>query len=163
MKPIKLVLIAGMALAVMASMSYAAASGPLGVLGPAAKQPLPVYEGLYDGHMDSYVITDVSSKSQAAALHINYSGELAAVKGLPLQYFIKGAAAKGQVAVFGSEPGEDDYNPLWLEAWVRWKSGVTPTLLTSDDDINAMAKAGKLTLTMTKIVLNAPILKVGHK
>jgi hypothetical protein len=160
---VKLFAIAAAALAIAASASYAAGSGPLGVLGSAAKQPVAVYQGLYDGHMDSYVITDVSSKSQAAALHINYSAALAGVKGLPLQYFIKGPAAKGQVSVFGSEPGETDYNPLWAEAWVTWKSGVTPTLLTSDNAILAMQKAGKLTLTKTTIVLNAPILHVGGK
>ena len=162
MSRVKLVVIAAAALAIVASASYAAAgSGPLGVLGSAAQQPLAVYQGLYDAHKDSYVITDVSSKSQAAALHINYSAELGAVKGLPLQYFIKGPAAAGQIAVFGSEPGEKDYNPLWQEAWVSWKSGVTPTLLTSDNNILAMQKAGKLTLTTTSIVLNAPILHVG--
>lgn len=162
MSRLKLVVIAAAALAIVASASYAASGdGPLGVLGAAVKQPLSVYQGLYDGHKDSYVITDVSSKSQAAALHVNYSAELAAVKGLPLQYFIKGPAASGQVSVFGSEPGEKDYNPLWQEAVVTWKSGVTPTLLTSDTDIESMAKAGKLTLTTTKVVLNAPILHVG--
>ena len=162
MSRVKLVVIAAAALAIVASASYAASGGgPLGVLGTASKQPLSVYQGLYDGHKDSYVITDVSSKSQAAALHINYSAELAAVKGLPPQYFIKGPAAAGQVSVFGSEPGEKDYNPLWQEAWVTWKSGVTPSLLTSDTDIEAMVKAGKVTLTMTKTVINAPILHVG--
>jgi hypothetical protein len=46
-------------------------------------------------------------------LHINYSAALGAVKGAPLQYFVPGPAASGQLAVFGSEPGESDYNPLW--------------------------------------------------
>ena len=163
MSRVKLFAIAAAALAIAASASYAAGSGPLGVLGSAAKQPVAVYQGLYDGHMDSYVITDVSSKSQAAALHINYSAALASVKGLPLQYFFKGPTAKAQVSVFGSEPGEADYNPLWAEAWVTWKSGVTPTLLTSDNAILAAQKAGKLTLTKTTTVLNAPILHVAGK
>lgn len=161
MSRVKLVVIATAALAIVASASDAASSGALGPLGPAAQQPVAVYQGLYDGHKDSYVITDVSSKSQAAALHINYSATLGAVKGLPLQYFFKGPVASGQVSVFGSEPGEKDYNPLWDEAWVTWKSGVKPTLLGSDNDIHAMQKAGKLTLTTTSVVLNAPILKVG--
>jgi hypothetical protein len=62
--------------------------------------------------------------------------------------------------VFGSEPGEDDYNPLWEEIAVRWKAGVTPVLLHQDDQIDALAKAGKLTETDLHIVLNAPITKV---
>ena len=36
-----------------------------------------------------------------------------------------------------------------------------PTLLGSDDAINAAAKAGKVTMKGNGIVLNAPITKVG--
>jgi hypothetical protein len=57
----------------------------------------------------------------------------------PAQYFIQGAAAAGQLAVFGSEPGEKDYNPLWEEKLVTWKAGAKPVLLTSDNQINALA------------------------
>jgi hypothetical protein len=71
----------------------------------------PVYKGFYDHHIDTYLITDVSSKSQAQAMHINYSAELKGVKGLPEQYFVRGRAAKGQLTIFGSQPGEADYNP----------------------------------------------------
>ena len=91
-------------------------------------------------------MTDVSSKAQATAMHINYSAELAKVKGAPPQYFIAGKAAPGQIAVFGSEPGEPDYNPLWEELIVTWKPGVTPVLLKQDDQINGLAKQGKLTV-----------------
>lgn len=82
-------------------------------------------------------------------------------EGLPLRYFVRGRAAHGQLTVFGSEPGEVDYNPLWLEVWVTWKKGVKPVLLGRDDQINSLQKKGKLTVKTTKIVLNAPILKVG--
>ncbi len=70
-------------------------------------------------------------------------------------------AAAGQLAVFGSEPGEKDYNPLWEERFVTFKPGVTPVLLTSDNQINSLAKAGKLTNQDAHIVLNAPITRVG--
>ena len=105
-----------------------------------------VYRGYYDHHVDTYLLTDVSNKAQAQAMHINYSKEIGTVKGLPLQYFVKGRAAKGQLTVFGSEPGEDDYNPLWEEVWVTWKPGVKPVLLGQDDQINSLVKAGKLTM-----------------
>jgi len=78
-----------------------------------------------------------------------------------LQYFVRGRAAKGQLTVFGSEPGESDYNPLWEEVWVTWKSGVKPVILGRDDQINSLAKKGKLRMKDAHIVLNAPILKVG--
>jgi hypothetical protein len=121
----------------------------------------PAYKGYYDHHIDTYLITDVSSKSQAKAMGINYSAELKAVKGIPDQYFVRGPAAKGQLTVFGPEPGEADYNPLWEEIWVTWKKGVKPVLLGQDDQIKGLAKKGKLTMKDAHVVLNAPILKVG--
>jgi hypothetical protein len=139
----------------------AAATGGLPNIGTPSMQAQPVYKGYYDHHIDTYVITDVSSKSQANAMHVNYSKAIGAAKGLPRQFFVKGAAAKGQLTVFGSEPGESDYNPLWEEIWVTWKSGVKPVLLGQDDQIDALAKKGKLTEKDAHIVLNAPILKVG--
>ena len=124
-------------------------------------QAQPVYRGYYDHHVDTYLITDVSSKSQARAMHVNDSAVLKAAHGLPLQYFVRGRAAHGQLTVFGSEPGESDYNPLWEEEWVTWKKGVTPVLLGQDNQIEGLAKKGKLTLKDAHIVINAPILKVG--
>ena len=50
-------------------------------------------------------------------------------------------AAKGQLSVFGSEPGESDYNPLWEEFFVTWKPGVTPVLLVKDDQVKSLAKS----------------------
>ena len=84
-----------------------------------------------------------------------------AVKGLPEQWFVRGRAAPGQLTVFGSEPGESDYNPLWEEVWLTWKKGVKPVLLGQDDQINALVKTGKLIQKDAHIVLNAPILTVG--
>lgn len=117
----------------------------------------------YDSHKDSYVNTDVSNKSQATALGINFAPTLAhTLSSSSPMYFVKGRAAAGQIAVFGSEPGEKDYSPLWREIWVVWKAGAKPILLTSDNKINALAKAGKLTEQPTSIVLNAPVTSVGH-
>jgi len=49
-------------------------------LGPAAQSSAKTYAGYYDGHKDTYIVTDVSSKSQASSMHINYSPPLANVK-----------------------------------------------------------------------------------
>ena len=151
----------GLGLVAAAAAIAAAATGGLPNIGKPSMTAQPVYKGFYDKHIDTYLITDVSSKSQAKAMNVNYSKELKTVKGLPLQYFVRGRAAKGQLTIFGSEPGESDYNPLWEEVWVTWKSGVKPVLLGRDDQINALAKKGKLTMQDAHIVLNAPILKVG--
>ena len=140
-----LIIAAAVVAAATAAVALASGSG-LPNIGSPKKTSEPVYRGYYDHHIDTYMLTDVSNKSQATAMHINYSAELGKVKGLPLQYFVKGRAAKGQLTVFGSEPGEDDYNPLWEEVWVTWKPGVKPVLLGQDDQINSLVKAGKLTM-----------------
>jgi len=160
MKHRGIALAAAALVAAIAVAAAAAAGGGRLSLGPAAQGQEPTYLGYYDGHKDLYVVTDTSSKSQAAAMSINYSSELASVKGAPSQYFISGPAAAGQLAVFGSEPGESDYNPLWEELIVTWKAGVKPVLLVQDDQINALAKKHELTVVDAHIVLNAPILKI---
>jgi hypothetical protein len=152
--------LAAFAVAVAVPAVAYAASSPL-LLGPSTQTQQTTYVGYYDGHKDTYVITDVSSKSQASALHVNYSAALATFKGAPAQYFVQGPAATGQITVFGSEPGKPDYNPLWVEVFVTWKAGTKPVLLTSDNQIMPLAKSGKLSLRTTTIVLNAPITHVG--
>jgi hypothetical protein len=156
----KLAATAAVVVASIAAVASAAVPNMLS-LGPAVKSKTPAYVGYYDGHRDTYFLTDTSSKPQAAAMHINYSAAIGKVKGAPAQYFIAGKAATGQIAVFGSEPGESDYNPLWEELIVTWKPGVTPALLTSDNMINSLAKKGKLTVTDVHVVINAPITNVG--
>jgi hypothetical protein len=154
----------GLAVAVAIAATATAAlasSGPL-MLGPAARSEQATYEAYYDGHKDTYLVTDVSNKAQAKSMHINYAAALKSIKGLPAQYFVQGKGATGQLSVFGSEPGESDYNPLWEEFFVTWKAGATPVLLVRDDQINELAKKGQLTLRDAHIVLNAPITKVGR-
>jgi hypothetical protein len=146
--------------AAVASAVAATSAGPLR-LGPSARAQMPSFKGFYDGHKDTYLITDVSSKAQAKALHINYSPALAGVRDAPAQYFVKGRAAAGQLAVFGSEPGETSYNPLWEELFVTWNAGVKPVLLVKDDQITALAARHKLKVRDAHIVLNAPITKIG--
>jgi hypothetical protein len=155
------ILIAAVVVLVAAGAAVASSGAGLPNIGTPAMTAQHVYKGYYDHHLDTYLLTDVSNKAQAKAMHINFSAEIGAVKGLPAQYFVKGHAAKGQLTIFGSEPGESDYNPLWEEMWITWKPGVKPVLLGQDDQIKSLAKAGKLTVKDAHIVLNAPILTVG--
>jgi hypothetical protein len=160
-KQVRRIALIGLTLLAATAAAAAASTGGLPHIGTPSMKTQPVYKGYYDHHIDTYLITDVSSKSQAKAMHVNYSAELKAVKGLPEQYFVRGRAAKGQLTIFGSQPGEADYNPLWEEVWLTWKKGVKPVLIGQDDQIDALEKKGKLTEKDAHIVLNAPILKVG--
>ena len=160
----RLVLSAGLmfvltATAVGAAITASPMTGP--IMGPATTIKRPAFLGYYDGHKDTYLNTDVSSKSDATTMHINYSARLRSVTGLPEIYLVEGKAAAGQLAVFGSQPGETNYSPLWSETILTWKAGATPVVITSDTQINKIEKTGKLTERDAHIVLNCPIIKVG--
>jgi hypothetical protein len=156
----KMVLFSGVALLVTAG--AVAASSTMGpVMGRASKISRPSFQGFYDGHKVTYLNTDVSNKADAAAMHINYSATIGKVKGLPEIYLVDGHAAPGQLAVFGSEPGEKTYSPLWSETLLTWKAGAKPSLITSDTQIDKIEKTGKLTERDAHVVLNCPIIEVG--
>ena len=159
--PGKLVLTsAALALAVSAVAAYGAGTaGP--VMGPSSKIAQPAFRGYYDGHKDTYLSTDISSKAGATAMHVNYSARIGLVKGLPEIYLVQGRSAAGQIAVFGSQPGEPDYSPLWAETILTWKPGSKPVLITSDNQINKLEKTSGLTERPGNVVLNCPIVKVG--
>ena len=142
------------------------ANGALFGQGEPVMGSVPTLAAYYDGHKDRYIATDVSDKAQAsqiAMLHMNAAPVLKSVPAAaaPKMYFIRGHAVSGQIPVLGSEPGESDYSPLWTEVMVHWKPGATPVLLHQDDQIDALAKAGKLTETTTTVIINAPVTEVG--
>jgi hypothetical protein len=133
-------------------------------MGPMVRAMRPAFHGYYDGHKDTFLSTDVSDRAQAREMHINFSAALAhtPMSATPEMYLFKGRAASRQLPVFASEPGESNYSPLWHEVLLSWKAGMTPTLLTSDTNVEAAVKAGKLREQETHIVLNCPIVKVGR-
>jgi hypothetical protein len=150
---------AAAAAALIAAAAYAG-DGTM-AMGPAGHVERAAFHGFYDGHKVTYLNTDVSSKAEAKAMHINYSPLLAKVKGLPEIYLVTGRAASGQLAVFGAEPGEPDYSPLWAETLLSWKAGATPVLIKSDTQVDALEKKGVLSERDAHVVLNCPIVKVG--
>ncbi len=151
-------LLAGVAFAVAAY----AAGGPM-MMGPSHTVAQPAFLGYYDGHKDTYLSTDISSRAEAKAMHINYSASIGKVKGLPEIYLVQGRSAPGQLAIFGSQPGEPSYSPLWTETILTWKAGSKPVLITSDSQINKLEKTSGLTERPGNVVLNCPIIKVGGK
>jgi hypothetical protein len=151
------------ALAVAAGAYASHMSGPR--MGPVTTIKRPAFHGYYDGHKDIYLNTDVSNKAQAKMMHINYAPVLKTVplKSAPEIYLVEGKAAAGQLAVFGSEPGEASYSPVWRETLLTWKTSATPVLIKSDTQIDQLEKKGGLTERSTSIRLNCPIIKVGKR
>lgn len=133
----------------------------MAAMGPMSKTSQTTWTGWYDSHKVLFLSTDTSSKAEAMSEHINYAPGLA--KALPSSsqiYLVMNGKYASRGPAFGSEPGEDDYTPLWQEVQVTWKDPSKAVFLGSDDDVKAAAKAGKVTLKMTGIVLNCPIIKV---
>jgi hypothetical protein len=151
------------ALAVAAG-AFASLSGSGPRMGPSTSISRTAFHGYYDGHKDTYLNTDVSDKAEASAMHINYAPVLKTVrlKSAPEMYLVQGRAAAGQLAVFGSEPGEASYSPIWKETILTWKASAKPTLITSDTQIDKLEKQGKLAERATSTRLNCPIIKVGN-
>ncbi len=145
--------------------AYASLAGSGPRMGPSSPISRPAFQGYYDGHKDTYLNTDVSDRTEAKAMHVNYAPVLKAVplKSAPEMYLVQGKAATGQLAVFGSEPGEASYSPIWKETILTWKASAKPTLITSDTQIDKLEKKGKLGERATSIRLDCPIIKVaGH-
>jgi hypothetical protein len=154
-------------LALAALTAAAAAYGSLASgsprMGPASTISRQAFHGYYDGHKDTYLNTDVSDRAEAKAMHINYAPALKAVplESAPEMYLVQGKAAAGQLAVFGSQPGEKTYSPIWKQTILTWKASVVPVLITSDTQIDRLEKKGVLTERATSIRLNCPIIKTS--
>jgi hypothetical protein len=156
-------IIGGTALLLFLAAGVAALAGVGNMgMGPTSSVSRPAFHGYYDGHKVTYLSTDVSSKAQAASMHINYSAKIGKVKKSPEIYLVQGKAAAGQLAIFGSEPGESNYSPLWEETDLHWKAGAKPVLIKSDTQIDQLEKKGVLTETSPDVILNCPIIKVGR-
>src|SRR5581483_4881594 len=132
----KIFLAAAFTFVAAAAAAGAYASGGPMMMGQAHTISQPAFKGYYDGHFVTYLSTDISSKTEAEMMHINFSASVGRVKGLPEIYLVQGRSAAGQLAVFGSQPGEPDYSPLWDETILTWKAGSTPVLITSDNQVN---------------------------
>src|SRR5580765_7918147 len=117
--PRKLI-IAALTVASVAAAAVAANAAPPLAMGTPKTTGQPSFQGYYDGHLDTYLSTDISSRAEAKAMHINFSATIGKVKGLPEIYLVQGRAAPGQLAVFGSQPGEPSYSPLWAETILTW-------------------------------------------
>src|SRR2546423_12119996 len=142
-------LIGGATLALLLAAVGYAAMAP-GMMGPKHRSSITSFQGYYDGHKDTFLGTDVSNRAEAKAEHVNYSAKLAAsAKTSEEIYLFSGRTATGQLPVFSSEPGEKTYTPLWREEIVKWKPGVTPTLVNIDTKVDELEKKGMITVTKT--------------
>ncbi len=133
---------------------------------------LPLVRGFADGNEVFYITTEVSDKNLA-----NYLSNLTnsrvvytpALKYAPAQSLsniyeftngIKGSGPEGfQPNVADSQPGDNNYSPLWKVNLVTWNSGITPRELTSEVDIISALEKKELTIKPTDIIVNCPFVQ----
>ena len=142
---------------------------------PNAPVVIPLVKGLYDRKDILLITTEVSDKAMKdqignfTGFPVNYDANLTKIsQGIGnLWIFKNGVKGPGfmgfQASVVDSIPGDPGYTPLWKVSIVEWKtnSGITPTILGSDDAIAAAQSKGQITVTPTNVVVNCPILQWG--
>jgi hypothetical protein len=83
-----------------------------------------------------------------------------------LYLFMNGIAGPNpfgfQKNVIDSVPGEPGYSPLWLHTFVKWNDPSKARELKSEEEIQAAAKSGDVTLEQSKLVINCPVLPTGR-
>ena len=67
--PLRIILSTTVLLALAAGTTLAATGGL--PLGPRSSARTSTFKGYYDGHKDTFLVTDVSNKAQASAMKIN--------------------------------------------------------------------------------------------
>jgi len=136
-----------------------------------------VLRGWYDAEEVFYVTTDVSNADVARAKGANFAPRLA--DALPSAgTTLPGHATSvdkvyaltnyEQGSVFASAPDpvghlnrDLAYSPLWQMIKVTWIDGAIRRELKSDEDVLGAAEKGEVSLDVTRVVLNCPIIGRG--
>lgn len=128
---------------------------------------LPLKEAWFEGDLVHYVSTDISDPGIARKQGINYVPALAETlkPGMPVEKAYKFPNDE-QATVLPSIPrpvgganADASYSPLWVLVMVRWKPGVTPHTLKSEEAVLAAEEKGEVELTRTRIVANWPVVR----
>lgn len=149
------------------------AAGAALLLGSAACQAadatvtLPLKEAWFEGEIVHYVSTDISDAGIAKKQGVNYVPALADTlkPGMPVEKAYKFPNDE-QATVLPSIPrpvgganADASYSPLWVLVMVRWKPGVAPHTLKSEEAVLAAEEKGEVELTRTRIVANWPVVR----
>lgn len=133
---------------------------------------LPLIRGFADGNEVFYITTEASDKNIASYLSNLTNSRVVytpALKYTPAQSLaniyeftngIDGSGPEGfQPNVADSQPGDNNYSPLWKVNLVTWTDNTTPRELTSEGDILDALKNKELTIKPTEIIVNCPFVK----
>lgn len=133
---------------------------------------LPLTRGFADGNEVFYISTEASDAGLADHLtnitgsRVVFAPSLARAPSASLSNIyafengIEGTGPLGfQPNVADSQPGDEQYSPLWRIILVKWSEGVTATELKSEQEILAAQQEGKLAINVTTMVVNCPFVQ----
>ena len=121
---------------------------------------LPRQHAWIDGRRVDYVTTDISDAAMAVQAGVNHAPRLADALGTgraSLTERVYKFADGAQISIFPSGPPDASYSPLWRLVLVRWKPGMPPHELRSEEALLAADGKGEVELDVTGIVVNCPI------
>lgn len=162
-------LIAGVAVAIAAIISLAGLPQALHAqTSNSVQNPsviLPLVHCWYKGKVAYYIQTEASDQSLASQQGVNYVPQLANAIGAGAVDDIYHVTnfAQGNVipsAPIPAGPGNSDpnYSPLWQVSLVTWKSGTTPHILKSEEEVLNAQSQGLVDVVKTNIVVNCPVI-----
>ena len=139
---------------------------------PADSITLPRQQAWVDGRRVDYVTTDISDAAMAAQGGVNHVPRLRDALGTgraSLTERVYKFSDGRQISIFPSAPAalgataDPNYSPLWRLVLVAWKPGASVRELRSEEALLAAADAGELTVSVTDIVVNCPILPAPRR
>ena len=135
---------------------------------PADTAALPRLQAWVEGRRVDYVTTDISDAAMAAQAGVNHAPRLRDALGSGRSSITERVykfSDGRQISIFPSAPAapgaatpDPNYSPLWRLVLVAWKPGASVRELRSEEALLAAVDAGELTLSVTDIVVNCPIL-----
>lgn len=146
----------------IAASAYAAKAEPVSY-----SVQLPLVPGWYKGQQIFYLQTEASDPALAMSQQATYVARLSnAVTANPsavddiyaVTNFQQSNIVPSAPLPEGPANADPDYTPLWQVTLVTWVNPKHAHLLTSEEDVQAAAATGEVTLSQTTIVVNCPII-----
>ena len=129
-----------------------------------ATATMPVVVGWFNGQHARYISPEASDAA-AGVPQANFSmlvgrsaNPNAVVPIYTVPNFKQGNIIPSAPIPTGPKNPGAGYSPLWQVSTVTWKSGMTPSLLKSSDDVQAALADGKVAIAKTNIVVNCPVI-----
>lgn len=141
---------------------------------------IPIIDAYYNGEEIWFIHTSASTEQMATrleemidypVLHVPKLNKIAAIDKLGHIYVFKngvdqtdtepwgGGPFGYQIDILDSVPGDEEYTPLRNPHMVTWQEDADPEIIKSVDQLKDAEQAGRLCITQTDVVVNAPVVK----